>query len=85
MVMLIFVSFALLILTLPLYFRYAVFVLVDVATSPKDYAKYFLISNFTRTLFFTNNAINFFLYCIGGSKFRQDLAAKFRSIFHKVS
>ncbi len=71
--MLLLVTFALLILTLPQYIRYAVYLFVDCTTSAHKYALYILIYNLTNKLHFTNSAINLFLYCIGGSKFRKDL------------
>ena len=72
-VMLLLVAFALLVLTLPQYIRYAVYMVIDNRCSVKVYATYILFCNLTQKLFFTNSMCNVFLYAIGGSKFRQDV------------
>ena len=71
--MLLLVSFALLVLTLPQYIRYAVYLVIDNRYSVKVYATYILFYNLTQKLFFTNSMCNIFLYAMGGSKFRQDV------------
>ena len=73
LVMLMLVSFALLILLLPIYIRYIAFLFIDRKQSSYMLALYVLLYNFTNKLAITNNGVNFVLYCIGGSKFRQDL------------
>ena len=67
------VSFVLLILTLPQYIRYTIYVFVNYKFSHKVFANYILAYHITNKLYFTNNACNFYLYCIGGSKFRSDV------------
>ena len=67
------VTFAFIILCAPQYMRYVTYNLKSYTTSPEDYAMYILAAHGSNKFFFTNNAVNFFLYCIGGSKFRQDL------------
>ena len=76
-VMLLLVAFALLVLTLPQYIRYAVYLVIDNRSSVKVYATYILFYNLTQKLFFTNSMCNIFLYAIGGSKFRQDVKKLF--------
>ena len=71
--MLLAVTFVLLTLTLPQYIRYVIAGLVDYTSDAYSYSSFMLFVQITNKLYFTNNGINFFLYCIGGSKFREDL------------
>ncbi len=71
--MLLLVAFALLILTLPQYIRYVSYLFIDNQASVKKFAYYMLFYHSTNKLFYTNNAVNFILYCLGGSKFRGDV------------
>ncbi len=71
-VMLVAVSFAFLLLTLPQFIRYIVYTLIDNIHSAATYARYTLFYNLTNKLHMTNNAINFYVYCLTGSKFRRD-------------
>ena len=72
-VMLLCVSFVFLVLTLPIYIRQMVYQFIDATTSPEAYARYIFIHFFTQGLYFTNSSVNFYLYCLTGSKFRKDL------------
>lgn len=47
---------------------------------PKDFAKYILTRQISRVLLYLNHSINFFLYCLTGSKFRQELIAMLRCL-----
>ena len=67
--MLILVTFALLILTIPQYLRYLVFSLIKYKHDPQLYATYILLYHSSQKIAFINNAINFFLYCFSGSRF----------------
>ena len=73
-IMLLLVTTLFLILLCPTYFRfiYLVFAKRDRFT-PFDYAKSTLIVQITTRLYITNSGINFFLYCLSGKKFRDDL------------
>ena len=71
--MLFFVTIALLLLTLPMYARLIVASSVDYNSSPEAYASFFLLIHVSNKLFVTNNCINFFMYVISGTKFRNDL------------
>ena len=71
--MLLCVSFVFLILTLPIYIRQMVYQFIDETTSPEAYARYIFFYFFTQGLYFTNSSVNFYLYCLAGSKFREDL------------
>ena len=72
-IMLLLVTFTFLALSLPQYIRYTTYTFVVFTTSPKAYATYIMAAHVSNKLYFTNNAVNFFLYCCGGSKFREDL------------
>ena len=76
-IMLLLVTFTFLLLTLPQYARYLVAILWNYTASPQDYANYFLIAHVTNKMFYLNSACNFFLYCLSGTKFRQDLISLF--------
>ena len=51
-------------------FVYSNFVARDI---PTKYASVIFFYHLSHKLYFTNNGINFFLYCISGQKFRNDL------------
>ena len=72
-VMLLCVSFVFLVLTLPIYIRQMVYQFIDETTSPEAYARYIFFHFFTQGLYFTNSSVNFYLYCLTGSRFRNDL------------
>ena len=71
-IMLLLVTTLFLILLLPTYIRfiYAAFVISD---TPYKYATTMFIFEFSYKLYVTNSGINFFLYCLSGQKFRNDL------------
>ena len=71
-IMLLLVTTLFLILLCPTYFRfiYNVFARRD---TPIEYAKSLLIYQASSKLYISNSGINFFLYCISGQKFRNDL------------
>lgn len=66
------VSITLLILTAPQYVRYVVYVSRDAYASIDELSFYYLIMNITNKMLTLNSAVNFFLYCLGGSKFRKE-------------
>ena len=70
--MLLLVTTLFLILLLPTYIRfiYAAFVISD---TPYKFATSILIFEISYKLYVTNSGINFFLYCVSGHKFRNDL------------
>ena len=72
-VMLLFVTFAYIILTAPQYTRQLLLLFFDPYSGSVDYALFAFLSVFFQRLFFINYAINFYLYCLVGSKFRRDL------------
>ena len=71
-IMLVLVTTLFIILLLPIYIR-IINVTFVVVTSPSEYASSILFFQITYKLLTTNNGINFFLYCISGTKFRNDL------------
>ena len=74
--MLLSVSFAFLILTLPLSVRSVVYALgFFSADSNREHAQTALVVAITSRLMLLNGAINFWLYSIAGKKFRYDLKA----------
>ena len=72
------VAFSFFVLITPLY-TFNVYVQVyDFAKSPKHFAGFYIFYQTVHKLYFTNNAINFFLYVISGQKFRTDLTNLFK-------
>ena len=77
-IMLLLVSFLYFILIGPGFIHFVYFLIVPPEHDPLTYANFILSYNTCQKLFFTNNSINFFLYCISGQKFRNDLLSLFR-------
>ena len=75
--MLLLITFSFLILNTPVYAFYLVYLFISPFSSPGAFADYFLVTQVTGKIFQINFAINFYLYCLGGSKFRKD----FRKLF----
>ena len=66
--MLLVVTFTLLFLTLPLYIRYMLFQLIDYTKDPRIFSVWVFLSQLTNKMYYTNSAVNFYLYCIAGSQ-----------------
>lgn len=77
------VSFTFLVLTLPQYIRYTAYVFINHQSDYVTFANYVLFYNLSQKLFMTNDAINFLLYCIGGTRFRGDLRKIFSCRWQK--
>ena len=71
-IMLVLVTTLFLLLLCPTYCRFIFLVFVKLDT-PVEYAKAILFFHVTSLLYISNSGINFFLYCISGKKFRNDL------------
>ena len=71
-IMLHLVTILFLILLCPTYCRFIYLVFANRDT-PFEYAQSMLFSEITGKLYASNSGINFFLYCISGKKFRNDL------------
>ena len=71
-IMLLLVTVLFLVLLLPAYIRFIYSTFVGRET-PAKYAISVLMFEVTHKLYNTNNGINFFLYCISGKRFRNDL------------
>ena len=71
-IMLLLVTTLFLILLCPTYFRF-IYLLFAKRDTPFKYAQAMLLSEITGKLYGSNSGINFFLYCISGKKFRNDL------------
>ena len=72
-VMLLLVSFAFLLLNAPMYMAYLVYLIKSYWTSPFAFAEAYFTANMVGTLWKLNHGINFYLYCLSGSKFRNEL------------
>ena len=70
--MLLLVTTLFLILLCPTYVRF-IYLLFAKIDTPLDYANSALFIQITYKLYSSNNGINFFLYCISGQKFLNDL------------
>ena len=71
------VTFSFLILTTPAYITMMYMVFTGVGTTPKEAAIFFFLYQIGEKSYYTNYAINFFLYVISGQKFRTDLMKLF--------
>ena len=71
-IMLLLVTTLFLILMLPGYIRFVYYNFVKRDT-PSKYAGFLLFYHVSHNLYFSNNGINFLLYCISGQKFHNDL------------
>ena len=76
-IMLLLVSFFYLTLIGSGFIHFINWLVVPQNRDPLTYANFVLSYNVCQKLFFTNNSMNFFLYCISGRKFRYEL-----SLFH---
>ena len=70
--MLLLVTTLFLILLCPTYFRF-IYLVFAKRDTPFEYAKSMIIFQISGALYITNSGINFFLYCISGQRFRNDL------------
>ena len=71
-IMLLLVTTLFLILLCPTYCRF-IFLAFSKLDTPFEYAQSILLFRITALLYISNSGINFFLYCISGQKFRNDL------------
>ena len=71
-IMLLLVTTLFLILMVPTYIRFLVFSFFNTGT-PERYANLMSLYQFSYILYNTNSGINFFLHCISGLKFRNDV------------
>ena len=72
------VAFSFLILITPLYAFNVYISVFDYTKTPQRFAFFYMFYEIVVKLYFTNNAINFFLYVISGQKFRNDLKRLFK-------
>ena len=79
------VTFSFLILTTPGYIMTIYIVLIGTGSTPKGVATFNLLFQVAEKVYYTNNAINFFLYVISGKKFRTDLGRLFPCLREKTS
>ncbi|KAI0243436.1 hypothetical protein LSAT2_000003, partial [Lamellibrachia satsuma] len=67
-----------LLINAPWFMRIIIFATVKFEPTPERIALNTLAWHVTNKLYFTNNACNFFLYCVSGTKFRRDFKTLFR-------
>ena len=72
------VTFSFLVLTTPSYMLFLFNMIVDFNKSTEYKAGFSLFYTVSQKTWFTNNAINFFLYILSGTKFRNDFLHLFR-------
>ena len=72
-VILLLVAFSFFVLISPFYAFHMYVEFVGINESPSAFAEFFLFYQIMHKMYYTNNAINFFLYVISGQKFRKDL------------
>ena len=78
-VILFLISFTFLMLVTPHFVHIAIFSIINrAATAPSRHTSYNLFFQVSRLLYSMNNACNFFLYCVSGTKFRSEVVALFR-------
>ena len=71
------ISFTFLLFVTPHYVHIATFSMNHLRLSPSQHADYTLFFQISRQLYSMNNACNFFLFCLSGTKFRKDLVRLF--------
>ena len=71
-IMLLLVTVLFTVLLIPTYIRFIYLTSVK-SDTPSKFARSVFLFQLTYKLYVTNNGINFFLYCISGKKFRNDL------------
>ena len=79
------VTFSFLTLTTPGYVMMMYSVLIGVGTTPKGVATFFFLFQVGKKAYYTNYAINFFLYVTSGKNFRTDLEILFLCVREKTS
>lgn len=72
-IMLLLVSFTYLVIILPISVRVLFYAFYEYTASTERYGVYVLLYSSLNLLLFLNNAINFYLYCLSGTRFRSDL------------
>ena len=65
-------------LTTPVYIVIMYMAQVEIGTTPRGYAEFYIYYQVGEKSYYTNYAINFFLYAISGKKFRTDLMTLIR-------
>ena len=71
-IMLLLVTMLFMILMIPTYLRF-IYTNFAPRDTPANYSSLILFFHISNKLYITNNGINFFLYCISGQKFQNDL------------
>ena len=79
-IMLLMVSFTFLLFTSPLYIFYLIYAFRSYLDSPETYAIFNLAMVNVYNIFQLNHCVNFYLYCLSGTKFRRDLKETMKNI-----
>ncbi|CAG5131821.1 unnamed protein product, partial [Candidula unifasciata] len=82
-IMLFTVTIVFLITTAPIRVLFILLPSLQFQTS-KDYAVLYLTHKVTVILMYTNNSVNFILYCVTGSKFRNEVLKMFRELCNRI-
>ena len=72
------ISFTFLVLVTPHFVHIAIYSMTSQATTASQQVNYKLFFQISRLLYSMNHACNFFLYCISGAKFRNEVVRLFR-------
>ena len=72
------VTFSFLLLTTPAYMFFLFSMIIDFGQSPKHQADFQLFFSTSQKTWYINNGINFFLYILSGTKFRNDFINLFQ-------
>lgn len=80
-ILLLLIVFFFILLTSMQFFRYLFPRVIDICANEYSYAQYYFVYQLSSKLYFTNCAINFFLYVCGSSLFRNSLKDLFVSGF----
>ncbi len=75
--MLLFVTFTFLVLTLPQSLRFVVVSFIDYQNDPHIFSIFYLYFTASTRLFVFNSSVNFYLYCMSGTRFRRDVTSLF--------
>ena len=76
-IILLLVTFSFLLLTTPAYMLFLFNMIIDFNQSPRYQSGFQLFYSISEKTWYTNNAINFFLYIMSGTKFRKDFLQLF--------
>ena len=77
-IILLLVTFSFLILTTPAYLWFIYDQFINYESTAKTFADFYFFYSVSQKLLYTNYGINFYLYVLSGTKFREDLRSLFK-------